>query len=234
MSFSKKSSTFNSANGLPSQSQVTKQQQFPIGSQSQSNLHSSQQKQQSQPTCSWSAHTSPHEQSPSPFLRHSHALTTTATATGELFLFGGFVHSSESASNDLYMISTRDFSATLLKTSGDVPDPRYAHGMASMIHYMHYIFSTSARRIFSCQDPLQLIITSSIPVSREWTRVEVNGPKPCGRYYHTVTLIGSKLFVFGGWDYDATRYFNDIWAFDLNSCTFAPCFPEPFDQICPQ
>ena len=98
----------------------------------------------------------------------------------------------------------------------------------------HYIFSTSARQIFSCQDALQLIITSSIPVSREWTRVVVKGPKPCGRYDHTVTLIGSKLFVFGGWNNDAKRLFNDIWAFDLNSCTFAPRFPEPFDQICLQ
>ena len=93
----------------------------------------------------------------------------------------------------------------------------------------HYIFSTSARQIFSCQDPLQLIVTSSIPVSREWTRVVANGPKPCGRFYHTVTLVGSKLFAFGGQDYDAKRFFNDIWAFDLNCCTFTLHFPEAFD-----
>ena len=130
MSFSKKPSPINSAHGLPSQYQVTQHQRFPIGSQSQSNSHSPQQKQQSRPTYSWSAHTSPLGQSPSPFLRYSHALSTTATATGELFLFGGCVHRSESGSNDLYMISTRDFSATLLKASGDVPNPRYGHRAA--------------------------------------------------------------------------------------------------------
>ena len=99
---------------------------------------------------------------------------------------------------------------------------------------IRYIFSTSVRRIFSCQDSLQPIITSSISVSRSWTRVVVNGPKPCGRYYHTLTLIGSKLFVFGGWDYDAKRFFNDIWSLDLGCCTFTLRFPEPFDQICLQ
>ena len=62
----------------------------------------------------------------------------------------------------------------------------------------------------------------------------VNGLKPFGREYHTMTLVDSKLFVFGGWDYDAKRYFNDMWAFDMNCCTFAHRFPEPFDQICPQ
>ena len=50
-----------------------------------------------------------------------------ATPTGELFLFGGHKHGSESPSNDLYVISTRDYSTTLLQTSGDVPSPRYGH-----------------------------------------------------------------------------------------------------------
>jgi hypothetical protein len=37
------------------------------------------------------------------------------------------VHGSKAANNDLYVISTRDFSATLLQTSGDVPSPRFGH-----------------------------------------------------------------------------------------------------------
>jgi hypothetical protein len=61
------------------------------------------------------------------FLREAFALSTSATAAGELFLFGGFVQGSRSASNDLYVISTRDFSTTLLQTSGDAPSPRYGH-----------------------------------------------------------------------------------------------------------
>jgi hypothetical protein len=129
MSFSKKPD-LASANRLTSQSQpmAAQQQQHSITPQSQSHSQSSQQKQQSQPIYPWSAHTLPFKQSPSPFLRNSHALSTTATAVGELFLFGGYVHSSRFASNDLYVISTQDFSTTLLQTSGDVPSPRYAHG----------------------------------------------------------------------------------------------------------
>ena len=98
-------------------------------SQSQSHMQSPQEKKQSQPVsvCPWSAHAHPFGQSPSPFLRDSHALSTSATAAGELFLFGGYVHGSRSPSNDLYVISTRDFSTTLLQTSGDVPSPRFGH-----------------------------------------------------------------------------------------------------------
>jgi hypothetical protein len=94
-----------------------------------SNL-ASQSTQQPQPVCTWSAHAPQSGLSPSPFPRDSHSLTAIATAAGELFLFGGGVRGC--ASSDLYVISTRDFSTTLLQTSGEpeVPTPRYAHRTA--------------------------------------------------------------------------------------------------------
>jgi len=55
-----------------------------------------------------------------------------------------------------------------------------------------------------------------------------NGPGPCGRRNHTVTLVGSNLFAFGGRSGVYGGFFNDIWALDLNRCTFAPRFHEPF------
>ena len=88
----------------------------------------SQSTQQPQPVCTWSAHAPQPGSSPLPFPRDCHTLTATATAAGELFLFGGVVD--DCASSDLYVISTRDFSTTLLQTSGEVPTPRCAHRAA--------------------------------------------------------------------------------------------------------
>src|SRR6267154_4789988 len=113
------------ANGLASQSMASQQLQSPTKLQSRSHSQSAQQTQQSQPLYPWSAHTLPSGQWPSPFPRFHYALSTTATAAGELFLFGGYTHNR--TCNDLYVISTRDFSTTLLQTSGDVPSPRYGH-----------------------------------------------------------------------------------------------------------
>ena len=88
----------------------------------------SQSTQQPWPVCTWSAHTPQSGPSPLPFPRGSHTLTATATAAGELFLFGGYVYGW--ASSDLYVFSTRDFSTTILRTSGEVPTPRSGHGAA--------------------------------------------------------------------------------------------------------
>ena len=99
-----------------------------LDSQSQASQQPSQSPQQTQ-LYPWSAHTPQSGQSPSPFPRHLHALSTTATAAGELFLFGGIAHDRDGGhiGNDLYVISTRDFSTTLLQANGDVPGPRCAH-----------------------------------------------------------------------------------------------------------
>jgi Kelch motif len=54
----------------------------------------------------------------------------------------------------------------------------------------------------------------------------VNGSGPGRRCYYTTTVVGSKLFVFGG--RIGGNGFNDMWALDLNCRTFAYCCSEPF------
>lgn len=53
------------------------------------------------------------------------------------------------------------------------------------------------------------------PVTCDWTRLSTYGPCPVGRFGHTVSMIGSKAFIFGG-QLDGI-YMNDLWAFDLAS-----------------
>jgi hypothetical protein len=47
----------------------------------------------------------------------------------------------------------------------------------------------------------------------------VNGPGLNGRYDHTTTVVGSKLFVFSG--QIGENVFNDMWTLDWNRRTFA-------------
>lgn len=70
----------------------------------------------------------PTKPSPSPFPRYGHSLPPVATQTGELLLFGGLVK--DSVRNDLYSFSSRELSATLFQTAGEVPAPRVGHASA--------------------------------------------------------------------------------------------------------
>ncbi len=125
------------AGGVTVTKQITQQQPSP----SESPSHPPQQHQQAGDGYPWAVHnlnllpsnllsknTPPSGPSPSPFPRYGPAVPATATAAGELFLFGGLVH--DSTRNDLYVFSTENFSATLLETSGDVPSPRVGHAGA--------------------------------------------------------------------------------------------------------
>jgi Rab9 effector protein with kelch motifs len=49
--------------------------------------------------------------------------------------------------------------------------------------------------------------------SLRWQMAYSSGPTPAGRTKHTATLIGSKLYVFGGGD--GLRLFNDIFCLDI-------------------
>lgn len=56
--------------------------------------------------------------------------------------------------------------------------------------------------------------TNPLAATRHWSRALPAGPRPSGRYGHSLNILGSKIYIFGG---QVEGFFmNDLSAFDLN------------------
>lgn len=55
----------------------------------------------------------------------------------------------------------------------------------------------------------------TLSASRQWSRASPPGPRPAGRYGHTLNILGSKIYIFGG--QVEGSFYNDLIAFDLNA-----------------
>ncbi|KAI5283580.1 Negative regulator of mitotic exit, partial [Ascosphaera aggregata] len=171
---------------------------------------------------------------PGPFPRYGAAANSVASKEGDIYFMGGLVNGNE-VKGDLWMVEGAGASSVLSAAKGDAsivgingllgmpcypvtsvtegPGPRVGH-RSLLVGNAFIVFGgdTKVDLNDSLDDTLYLLNTSS----RQWSRAIPPGPRPKGRYGHTLNIVGSKIYVFGGQSDDGS-FFNDLICFDLNA-----------------
>ncbi|KAK4229558.1 putative Tip elongation aberrant protein 1 [Podospora fimiseda] len=148
---------------------------------------------------------------PSPFPRYGAAVNSVSSKEGDIYVMGGLINSS-TVKGDLWMIEAGGNMACYpLATTAEGPGPRVGHS-SLLVGNAFIVFGgdTKIEETDILDETLYLLNTST----RQWSRALPAGPRPSGRYGHSLNILGSKIFIFGG---QVEGYFmNDLSAFDLN------------------
>ncbi|KAF3912713.1 hypothetical protein ABW21_db0207834 [Orbilia brochopaga] len=149
----------------------------------------------------------------SPFPRYGHSANSNAGKEGEIYILGGLLRS-ESVRGDLWLLEGGGPNPAVypVNTTSEGPGPRVGHA-SLLVGNAFIVFGgdTKMNEHDRLDETLYLLNTSS----RQWSRAQPMGDKPAGRYGHTLNILGSKLYVFGG--QAEGNFFNDLMAFDLNT-----------------
>ncbi|KAH6854906.1 hypothetical protein B0I37DRAFT_42407 [Chaetomium sp. MPI-CAGE-AT-0009] len=148
---------------------------------------------------------------PSPFPRYGAAVNSVSSKEGDIYVMGGLINSS-TVKGDLWLIEAGgNMSCYPLATTAEGPGPRVGHS-SLLVGNAFIVFGgdTKIEETDVLDETLYLLNTST----RQWSRALPTGPRPSGRYGHSLNILGSKIYVFGG---QVEGYFmNDLAAFDLN------------------
>ena len=115
---------------------------------------------------------------------------------------------------------------TTVKTTGSAPCPRTHHSTATIGDNV-YFFSGGKSGAEPVQDRQVYCFNAS---NTTWQSLSISGDCPSPRHGHTICVIGSKLFCFGGMA--GTKFYNDIHVIDIEKGSWsAPkvkkrCMPE--------
>ncbi|SCV71171.1 BQ2448_2759 [Microbotryum intermedium] len=130
-------------------------------------------------------------------------------------------------SSSVYYFETTSHEWVKPKVYGSTPTKRRAH--AAVLYGSRIIIFGGGNGSNALQDVHSLDVSNHYRPT--WSDLEVRGPKPVRRGYHSMTLVGSKAVVFGG--SDGTECFSDMFVLDLEALTWTEVIPEPPAPLSP-
>ncbi|KAI9499993.1 hypothetical protein BX070DRAFT_196555 [Coemansia spiralis] len=145
----------------------------------------------------------------------------TATAVGHrIFVFGG--GDGTQYFSDLYVLDTKACVWTRAKASGKSPSARRTH---TCFYYDGFVYLFGGGDGHRALNDLWRVRAEPVGGAFEWEEVETTGGRPFPRGYHTSTLVGNQVVVFGG--SDGQECFGDTSLLNLDTMEWAHVSIDP-------
>ncbi|KAJ1894837.1 hypothetical protein LPJ66_004947 [Kickxella alabastrina] len=147
----------------------------------------------------------------------------TTTAVGHrLFVFGG--GDGTQYFNELFVLDTRSYAWTRVRIAGPaVPSPRRTH---TCFHYNGFVYLFGGGDGHRALNDLWRVRAEPLAGGAyEWEEVETTGGRPFPRGYHTSTLVGHQVVVFGG--SDGQECFGDTSLLNLDTLEWSHVAIDP-------
>ncbi|XP_041352699.1 kelch domain-containing protein 3-like [Gigantopelta aegis] len=148
-----------------------------------------------------------------------------AVAIGDkIFSFGGYCTGEDYKTTrpmDVYVLDTISLRWRVLPivpaSHPDypcIPYQRYSH-TAVAVGDCAYIWGGRNGKDGACETLYQFDSTTN-----RWSRPVVYGNIPGARDGHSACVINNKMYIYGGFEVEVDRFFNDVHAFDFNTMTW--------------
>ncbi|XP_030856279.1 host cell factor isoform X1 [Strongylocentrotus purpuratus] len=189
---------------------------------------------------------------PPPCPRLGHTFTMLGS---KAYLFGGLANDSDDPKNniprylnDLYSLELRSGYSNMIwdipLTTGPAPPPRESH---TVVGYAPKDGSFNRLIVYGGMSGCRLGDLWQLNMdTHTWIKPELNGPNPLPRSLHSATVIGNRMFVFGGWvplvmdDVKVAAHekewkcTNTLASLNLATHTWEPLAMEVFEEAVPR
>ena len=144
-------------------------------------------------------------------------------------MMGGLINGSM-VKGDLWMVEygAGNLSCYPIATVSEGPGPRVGHS-SLLVGNAFIVFGGDTKMedsddlddtlylLNTCKSSTQSCLERALTLiaSRQWSRASPLGQRPAGRYGHSLNILGSRIYIFGG--QVEGYFFNDLVAYDLNA-----------------
>jgi len=134
-----------------------------------------------------------------------------AVLGSQIYLFGGFDGTDNT--NTLIRFDTVTMTWEKPHVRGDIPSPRSFHTLSAVGKKL-YLYGGSSNHPEDRSPELRdmFCLDTEDPNRLRWSQIQYTDAAPAGRYEHSASVIGNKIFIFGGGN--STGWLNETLIFD--------------------